>query len=565
MESKEQSSTPVISEIKEDFKLKVEINKWEQKTNKSTGKLEVIFNIELFSEITNKKWSVFHSIQDFKDLISYLSLICINMPEYPGFKSLEKEKGSSSIINKASTAILELINNISYRSDIINSKYYIDFFKLENHFEDLKKYEPREKFHISNLKHEVSDIKLLEKLDILIVGCAYDLNQNLLTKMNFWNKINKKGQLNIYKIINNQELTHVLIGQVDTDNEISCLSVCEETNNILVGYFNGIIEVFDIPEYTENQQNFAKLKAKNIIEVSNKKNRLISIGYNPSNNYFYTACYKEIMIHIGKIDNKKIELSIPASEFDLCGFDYVDKYNNLINDLVIEMDIKGKIYIGLINKETKSLNLLFVLTEQISPITLFKVSFEYNHIYIGDKEGNLEIFSFDISKNSDNETKAKITRILNANLSNNSQNKFTSMITRNFLYKINDIWYNPRKKEILVALDNGTVQIFSHFKNFSEYIIYEDKKKKEDKGINRMFFSRLDSILYIGRAEKDIYVYQMPESYNSEISRRLQDTNSFELLNGSKICKNAIEKGHPNTTQFFKKKTIMEMLGKKAD
>ena len=47
-------------EIKEDFKLKIEINKWEQKTNKSTKKLEVIFNIQLYSELTSKKWNVYH-------------------------------------------------------------------------------------------------------------------------------------------------------------------------------------------------------------------------------------------------------------------------------------------------------------------------------------------------------------------------------------------------------------------------------------------------------------------------------------------------------------------------
>ena len=60
------------------------------------------------------------------------------MPDYQGLKSLEKEKSSSSIINKASSAIIEFINTISYRSDIINSQYYIDFFKLENHFDDIQ-------------------------------------------------------------------------------------------------------------------------------------------------------------------------------------------------------------------------------------------------------------------------------------------------------------------------------------------------------------------------------------------------------------------------------------------
>ena len=438
MESQEQNDVQKKSEIKEDFKLKVEINKWEQKTNKETKKLEVIFNIELFSEITNKKWSVFHSIQDFKDLIINLSSIFINMPEYPDFKSIEKEKSSSNLISKSSSAILEFINSISFRSDIINSQYLIDFLNLENHFEDLKKNEPKEKFHISELKNEVSDIILLEKLDILIVGCAYDLNQNILSKMSFWNRKEKKGQLNIYKINNNQEKGHILFGSIDTDSEISCLCVSEETKNILVGYFNGTIEVFDLPEYSETQVNPNKLNSKNIIEVSPKKNRVINIGYDSSNNYFYSACYKDITISVVKIDIKVIEFSIPGSENDLCGFYYKDKYNNILSDLVIEMDVKGKLYIGTINKETKSLSLLFVLTDQLSPITLFKVSFEYNHIYIGDKEGSLDILSFDISSNNENQIKTKVTKIFNTSLSKNVH-KFSNMITRNYPFKINDI------------------------------------------------------------------------------------------------------------------------------
>ena len=508
------------------------------------------------SEITNKKWSVYHSIQDFKELITNLFSICSNIPDYQGLKSLEKEKSSSSIINKASSAIIEFINTISYRSDIINSQYYIDFFKLENHFDDLKKYEPKEKMHICNLKHEISDIIFLEKLDILVVGCAQDLNKNVLSKMNFWSKKDKKGQLTLYKLNNNQEQNFILFGQIDTDSEISCLYASEETKSILVGYFNGTIEVFGLPDFSEHQKNPTTLISKNIIEISNKKNRIINIGFNTQNNYYFTACYKDIMISIGKIEDKKIEMSIPGSEYDLCGFNYIEKHN-YINDLVIEIDVKGNIFIGLINQISKSLSLLFVLPGQLSPISCFKVNFEYNHIYIGDKEGNLDILSFEINKNNENDIKTKVTKIFNTSLAKNAQNKLTNMITRNFPYKINDIWYNPRKKEILVGLNNGTIQILSHFKNFAEYIIYTNENTKENISINKMYFSRLDSILYMGRSEKDIYVYQMPENYNSEISRKLQDTNTFELLNGAKICKNVIGKGYPNTTQYFRKKSFI--------
>ena len=45
MESNSNKEASSTSEIKENFKIKCVINKWEQKTNKTTGKLEVIFNI----------------------------------------------------------------------------------------------------------------------------------------------------------------------------------------------------------------------------------------------------------------------------------------------------------------------------------------------------------------------------------------------------------------------------------------------------------------------------------------------------------------------------------------
>jgi hypothetical protein len=258
---------------------------------------------------------------------------------------------------------------------------------------------------------------------------------------------------------------------------------------------------------------------------------------------------------------KKSEVSMPGSEYDLCGFYYIEKFNNIVDDLIIEIDVKGKIYIGFVNKIIQALSLLYVIMNYPSPISLFKVSFEYNHIYIGNKEGNLEILSFDITKNADKIKKAKITKIFNSSLLMNSKNaitEITDMITGSFPYKINDVWYNPKKKEIFVALANGTVQIFSHFKNFAEYIIYNDNKIKENKCINKIYFSKLNSVLYLGRAEKDIYAYQMPDNYNSEKCRKLQDTNSYEILNGSKLCKNAIDTGHTKTTLYYTRKTIID-------
>ena len=556
------------TEIKEDFKLKIDINKWEQKTNKATKKLEVIFNVELHSELSSKKWNVFHSIQDFKDLINNLSHIFPNLSDIiPNLKPFEKELNTSSTITKASLAIVEFFKSISHRSDIINSKYYIDFFKLENHFGDLIKNEPEKKFSIDGLNYEISDMILLEKKDILIVGCS-QINNNVLSKMNFWNKKVNKGQLNVYNINHNEkkETGDYLFAQVDTESEISCLCATKDMQNILVGYFNGTIELFELPEHQENKNEIIKLIPKNKIGININKNRIINIGYNISENSFYCACYKDIMIYNAKILGKNLDMSLPGSDEDLCGFYYKEKFNNF-NDLVLEIDIYGKIYIGTINKFKRCIDFIYVLDQKINQITLFKVDLEFNHIYVGNKSGTIDIFSIEISQNENNilSNNLKIKKILNTSLNNDNKGKLTNMILRNFPNKINDICYNPKKKEIYIALDNGTIQVYSHFKNFPEFVIYEQNfdNKKENEPINKLYFSKLNSILYVGRSEKDICVYQMPDNYNSEISRRLQGTNSFEILDGNKICKNSIEQGYPNNTQSFKRKSFINLMGVK--
>ena len=558
----------LTKEIKEDFKLKFEINKWEQKTNKTTKKLEVIFNIELYSELASKKWNVYHSIQDFKDLLYNLSEKFPNLTDIiPNLKSLEKGQGTSSMITKISSAILEFLNNISHRSDIINSNYYINFFHLENHFGDSNKNEPIEKNHITGLNYEVSDMVILEKKDLLIVGCG-QVNSNVLSKMNFWSKKENKGELNIYKInyTKDKGKGHVLFAKAGTESEISCLCITKDTNDILIGYSNGTVELFEMPEYDENNNEIIKLVPKNKIEINTYKNRIINIGYNSTEKSFYCACFRDKMIYNAKISGKNVDLVLPGSDEDLCGFYYLENYQNL-KDFVFEIDVNGKIYIGIINKLKKCVHFNYVLDQKINHITLFKVDLEYNHIYVGNKNGNIDIYLIEISPNENNTlyNQFKVKKILNISLNNDNKGKLTNMLLRNFPYKVNDICYNPKRKEILVALDNGTIQVFSHFKNFPEFVLYELNKdnKKENITINKLYFSKLNSILYLGRSEKDILIYQMPDNYNSEISRRLRDTNSFEILDGNKICKNSIEQGYPNNSQSFKKKSVINLMGVK--
>jgi WD40 repeat protein len=295
-----------ITEIQEDFQVKFEINKWEQKINEKTGKPEMIFEVDVVSEISKKKWSLNHTLEDFKYLIYNISSICLNIPEFNGFQSLNWQQTSSKI-SEALQNFTDYIKSISYRGDIINSRYFIDFFGLVNHFDNMEKFEPKPIYHIDNLNYEVSDIVFLENSNILIVSCATNFERTKMDSMKFWKKKEKAGEILVYKLNKNNKINnnskeninyvnvgppHSLINSIKTETEISCLYLSPDNKYLLVGYFDGFIEIYQISD-DQSAISTQVISLLVRVQVSPGKNRLINIGFNPLTNYIYTACYKE--------------------------------------------------------------------------------------------------------------------------------------------------------------------------------------------------------------------------------------------------------------------------------
>ena len=542
-----------ITEIQEDFQVKFEINKWEQKINPSSGKPEMIFEVDVLSEISKKKWAIFHTIEDFQNLIYNISSICLNIPEFTGFQNLSKEN-SSSKISEALEKFTDYIKDISYRGDIVNSRYFIEFFKLENHFENLDKFEPKVIFHIPELKYEISDIILLEKTGILIISCATNFEgNNVMETMKFWKKKEKAGEILIYKLNKNNNLlndnkenvnyvgpSYTAINSIKTDSEISFLYLSPDNKYLFSGFFNGFIEVYSI---TDSQSAISTQVISPLIkiQVSQNNNRLLGIGYNPLTNYIYTACYKENRIGICFIESKNMIGGLVGGDYALTGFSYLYK-NNFLNDIVITFDINGRLIIGNIKNENKNIELLFVSTNQLSPISLFKVNWDYNHIYIGDKDGDLDVIKMVFGNNGDIQAQRAFSTSLIRN--ENKKNKFTKLLLGNYPYKIKDVEYNPNKKELMIALHNGTIQIYSHFKNFAECVIYENIKY-----LNKIIFYKNNNILFTGGAEKDVYGYYIPAYYCTEMSRKLQNANLYNFMNDAKLIRNQVGKLNINANE----------------
>ena len=541
-----------ITEIQEDFQVKFEINKCEQKINEKTGKPEMIFEVDVVSEISKKTWTLNHTLEDFKNLIYNISSICLNIPEFNGFQILNKEQTSSKII-EALQNFTDYIKSISYRGDIVNSRYFIDFFGLENHFENLDKFEPKPIFHIDNLNYEVSDIVFLENSNILIISCATNFERSAMDSVKFWKKKEKAGEILIYKLNksnstsinkNNKENinyinvgpSHSLINSIKKETEISRLYLSPNNKYLIVGYFDGNIEIYQISDdQSAISTQVISLLIK--IEVNQNKKRILGIGMNPLTNYIYTACYKDNKIGVSFIDSKNMIQTLIGGESELVGFSYLYK-NNFLNDIVITLDINGRLIIGTIKNDNKNIELIFVSLNQLASISLFKVNWDYNHIYIGDKDGEIDVLNV-IFQNND----IKVQRVFSASLTKDISNKakFTKMILGNYPYKIKDVDYNPNKKELFIALHNGTIQIYSHFKNFAECVLYENIRY-----LNRIIFNKTKSILFTGGVEKDVYGYYIPAYYCTEMSRKLQNANLYNFMNDIKLIKNSIGKINEN-------------------
>ena len=541
-----------ITEIQEDFQVKFEINKWEQKINPSSGKAEMIFEVDVLSEISKKKWAIFHTIEDFQNFIYNISSICLNIPEFTGFQNLNKEN-SSSKISEALEKFTDYIKDISYRGDIVNSRFFIEFFQLENHFENLDKFEPKVIFHLPEQKYEISDIILLEKTGILIVACASNFEgNNVMESMKFWKKKEKAGEILIYKLNTNNILSdnkenvnyigpsYTSINSIKTDSEISFLYLSPDNKYLFAGFFNGFIEIFAI---TDSQTAISTQVISSLvkIQVSQNNNRLLGIGYNPKTNYIYTACYKENKIGVCFIESKNMIGSILGGDYALEGFSYLYK-NNYLNDIIVTFDINGRLVIGNIKTGNKNIELLFVSTNQLSPISLFKVNWDYNHIYIGDKDGDLDVIKMVFGNKGDIQVQRAFSTSLIRN--ENKKNSFTKLLLGNYPYKIKDVEYNPNKKELMIALHNGTIQIYSHFKNFAECVIYENIKY-----LNKIIFYKNLNILFTGGAEKDVYGYYIPAYYCTEMSRKLQNANLYNFMNDAKLIRNQVGKLNINANE----------------
>lgn len=557
----------------ENYQFNFSIDEWEIKYNPSINKDDILYDIDISSEISKKKWKVKKYSNEFKLLIENLNTICLNLPPIPKFPNL-KEENSFGVSN-----YLEMFENyiksILFRSDVYNSSYFQNFFELNNHFDKSSNFFPNVKFIFKDFKYEISKILFYEEKNILFISSSKKYNKNFFEKSVVFNKIsnflskNKKSELKIFKINPNfiiEEEKQILLYNTEFNNEISNMILVTNSKipYLILTYFEGILEIFDISGIKNYQNSFSEyLKSINLIKISN--NRIINVGININTNFIYSASYNENEIYVSFLETKnKILKKIIVSESSLCGFSYNFNDKKYLN-IFISLDIKGRLFIGQILANNNFIKLHFVLLNQLTNISFFSVDFENNKIFIGDYLGNFDMFKFIIfplteenlskkieinlpdeyltqeEKNSSN-VRYLIEREFSTELKKEKDTikKIQNSFSNSFM--IRDALFNNKKNEIIIALNNGTIQIFSHFKDFPENVIY-----KNNNYINCILFTKFNC-LFVGGFEKEVLGYNLPGYYLSEMTRKFQEVNLFNLIKNSKPMFNWLDKDFPSLT-----------------
>ena len=151
------------------YGLAVNISNYE---TKMTGVEEaVLFKIDLYSKLSNKSWSVSHKYMDFFELNLIFEKYYVSPPYFIS-GSIVGTEGITDIMHKK-TILNQYIKDVCNRSDLMTSIYCVKFLKLENHYELLMSYYPRELYYFKDqLVLPISVSYFLEQANLLFIGCG---------------------------------------------------------------------------------------------------------------------------------------------------------------------------------------------------------------------------------------------------------------------------------------------------------------------------------------------------------------------------------------------------------
>ena len=483
----------------------------------------VFYKIDLYSKLSNKSWSVSHKYMDFCELNLIFEKYYVSPPYFISGSMLGTE-GVSDVLHKK-TILNQYIKDVCNRSDLMTSIYCVKFLKLENHYELLMSYYPRELYFFKDqLVLPISVSYFLEQANLLFIGCGKQyktLFNNILDKVkgfspfNFVGGGNKqlklkkntqvKGQfviINVIKNFQNKYLFEPLYAK-PLYTECSSMNFFKDKSCLTIGMYDGSVNIYKIfiNETTPETQGNLVIEA-GIFQAHLKP--IVGTVVNFINGYIYTLA-RETNIKIFDINYQNFVKSVPMTVKPMTSMLYDEK-----SKILIIGDEMGRFYFVDVFEDPVFPSILKTFQGGTSSdIICIYLTNDKETMIASNKTGIVNIYSV-YGYNSRNKISIEKNKTMYVNKK----------------YEINDIKFTERG-ELLFAMDNGSILVYYRGTEDIEFVIDAHLYS-----IGNIFVIEDKHALISTSEDRSIRMVEFPAFYPGQMIRReLTNLNHVSIKN----------------------------------
>ena len=515
------------------FNISVNISNFETKS--SSNEEIIYYQIDLYSNLSKKEWSIFHKFNDFYEMNLIFKKYFTKAPNFPN-NSLIKISDLSEIIHRKE-ALNTYLKEVCDRPDLFTSIYCVKFLKLENHYPDIELFYPLELYNFNNeLILPISVSYFLNHANLLFIGCGKSKNfffESFINKVKnlnpFHNNNNNdkkivKGQFAILNIIKNyQNNIHIEpLFAKPLFSEVTAINFFKNKNCLTVGCNDGTLIVYKIyiNESSKESQGQFIIEAGTI----NVNKSIIGtiINFNIGYIYIFTNdCYVKVytLNYLTYVKEYLITLkNLICFKFDEINFHAIcgDENGNIyIYDLKCENNNSNEIY--------KPIQLLNYVSGMNLIITCFYLNVDNDILIAAFKGGNVLFYKMKFNGNVNIDCIKKMEIDKNVDV--------TEIVI-------------TEKGEMIFALSNGSAVIYYNSDQIPEFTVDAHLKS-----ISNMFYVEEKKSLITCSEDKTIKILQLPVYYPDKMLMKEDKYN--EEFNKNNIIENEDKKINNSINKLF--------------
>ena len=527
------------------FNISVNISNFETKS--STNEEIIYYQIDLYSNLSKKEWSLFHKFNDFYEMNLIFKKYFTKAPNFPN-NSLIKISDLSEIIHRKE-ALNTYLKEVCERPDLFTSIYCVKFLKLENHYPDIELFYPLELYNFNDqLILPISVSYFLNHANLLFIGCGkkkFFFFENFINKVKnlnpFYNNNNNnnnkiiKGQFAILNIIKNyQNNIHIEpLFSKPLFSEVTAINFFKNKNCLTVGCNDGTLIVYKIyiNESSKESQGQFIIEAGTI----NVNKSIIGtiINFNIGYIYIFTNdCYVKVytLNYLTYVKEYLITLkNLVCFKFDEINFHAIcgDENGNIyIYDLKCENNNSNEIY--------KPIQLLNYVSGMNLIITCFYLNVDNDILIVAFKNGNVLFYKMKFNVNNKG---INVDCIKKMEIDKNVD--VTEIVI-------------TEKGEMIFALSNGSAVIYYNSDKIPEFTVDAHLKS-----ISNMFYIEEKKSLITCSEDKTIKILQLPVFYPDKMlmkedkyNEEFNNNNNNVIENNDKKINNSINKLFGNDDNF---------------